>query len=65
MTIAEILAWLLAFAAAFAALGMVHGLTTGAHPVRAALSGLVAYAVLSGLLALPVTFVVAVLEVRS
>jgi hypothetical protein len=56
MTIAEILAWLLAFAAAFAALGMVYGLRTGAHPVRAAMSGL---------LALPVTFVVAVLEVRS
>jgi hypothetical protein len=65
MTIAEILAWLLAVAAAFAVLGMVHGLTTGAHPVRAAVSGLIAYAVLSGLLALPVTFVVAVLEVRS
>jgi hypothetical protein len=65
MTIAAITAYLLAFAAAFAVLGMVYGLVTGAHPVRAAVSGLIAYAVLSGLLALPVTFAVAVLEVRS
>ncbi|GIE30129.1 hypothetical protein Ait01nite_031740 [Actinoplanes italicus] len=65
MTIAEILASLLAFAVASAALGMVYGLARGANPIRAAVSGLIAYAVLSGLLALPVTFVVAVLEVRS
>jgi hypothetical protein len=65
MTIAAITAYLLAFAVAFAALGMVYGLVTGANPIRAAVSGLIAYAVLSGLLALPVTFVVAVLEVRS
>jgi uncharacterized membrane protein YdcZ (DUF606 family) len=65
MTFAEILAWLLAFAAGFAVLGAIYGLRTGAHPVRAAVSGLIAYAVLSGLLALPAVFVVAVLEVRS
>jgi hypothetical protein len=65
MTIAAITAYLLALAAAFAALGMVYGLITGAHPIRAAVSGLIAYAVLSGLLALPAVFVVAVLEVRS
>jgi hypothetical protein len=64
MTIAAITAFLLALAAGFAALGMVYGLVTGAHPVRAAVSGLIAYAVLSGLLALPVTFIVAVLEVH-
>ena len=65
MTIAEILAWLLAVAVAFAVLGMVYGLRRAANPLHAAVSGLVAYAVLSGLLALPVTFVVAVLEVQS
>lgn len=62
MSIAEIL---LTFAALFAALGAAYGIRRGAHPLHAALSGLIAYAVLSGLLALPVTFVVAVLEVRS
>lgn len=64
MTIAEILAWLLAFAAAFAAIGAAEGMRRGANPLHAALSGLIAYAVLSGALAIPVTFVVAVLEVR-
>jgi hypothetical protein len=65
MTIAAITAYLLAFAAAFAVLGMVYGLVTGVRPLRAAVSGLIAYAVLSGLLALPAVFVVAVMEVRS
>jgi hypothetical protein len=65
MTFAEILAYLLAVAVASAALGVVYGRRKGAHPLHAAMSGLIAFAVLSGLLALPVTFVVAVLEVRS
>jgi hypothetical protein len=63
MTFAEILPSLFAFAVAFGVLGMVHGLTTGAHPVRAAASGVLAYMVLCGLIALPVLAVVAFREV--
>jgi hypothetical protein len=65
MTIAEILAWLAAFAAASAVLGVVYGRRKGVHPFDGAVGGLIAFAILGGLLALPVTFVVAVLEVRS
>lgn len=54
MTIAEILAWLLAFAAAFAVLGAVDGLRRGVNPVRAAAGGLIAYAISLGLIALAV-----------
>jgi hypothetical protein len=65
MTIADVLPLLFPFAVAFAVLGMVHGLTTGAHPVRAAVSGLLAYAVLCGLIALPIVAVVAFHEFRE
>jgi hypothetical protein len=65
MTIAEILAWLAVFAVLFAVMGAVDGRRRGVRPLHGAGSGLLAFAVLSGLLALPVTFVVAVLEVRS
>jgi hypothetical protein len=61
MTIAAIL---LGFAAAFAVLGVVYGLVTGTNPIRAAVFAVLVYMVLSGLVALPVTFVVAVLEVQ-
>jgi H+/Cl- antiporter ClcA len=66
MTFAEILRYLAFFAVAFAVLGVLYGRRKRkrVHPVRAALGGLLAFAVLSGVLALPVTFIVAVMEVQ-
>lgn len=62
MTIAAIL---LAFAAAFAVLGVLYGLATGASPVRAAVSGVLAYMVGGGLVAGVVVFVIAAWEVTA
>jgi hypothetical protein len=62
MTIAAIL---LAFAALFAALGVVYGLVTGANPLRAAVSGVLAFMVLGGLVALPVVAVLGVQALRE
>jgi hypothetical protein len=64
MTIAEILAWLLAFAATFAALGAATR-RRGGDPVRAALGGLLAFMSMAGVIALPVVLVLGFLELRE
>lgn len=62
MTIAEILAWLLLFAALFAALGVVDGRRRNVHPFDGALSGLLTFAIGGGLVAFAVVAVLAAQE---
>ncbi len=65
MTFVEILAWLAVFAAAFAVLGAVYGRRRGVHPVHGAVSGLIAFAIGGGLLALVVLVVSPFLGVQQ
>lgn len=62
MSIAEILAWLLLFAGLTAAIGAGYALHHRKSPVAGAVSGLLAYMVSLGLLAVPALVVVAVQE---
>jgi hypothetical protein len=67
MTIAEILAWLAVFAAAFAVLGVIYGRRKGAHahPLYDAGSGLLVFAIGGGLIALAILIVSPFLGVQQ